>query len=61
MSELKDITDRLIELDHEAHSLVDKITLLKTAYGLGYRKIDENDELHTGGENVVNIHEGMKG
>ncbi len=60
MSELRSIIGRLTELEQEGHALVEKIGILRAAYGLGYRLIDEDDELHTGGENVTNIHEAVK-
>jgi len=55
-----DILDRLTELEHEANSIIEMMHRLKDAYACGYRQVDENDELVTGGDNVHNIAEAVR-
>jgi len=54
------ILERLTELEHQGIEVVQKMARLKEAYAFGYRYLDEDDELLTGGENVVNISTAVK-
>lgn len=49
------IMDRIMELDHEIHSLVTEMKRLTDMYDLGYRYVTEDGTPHMGHDNVVNI------